>query len=83
MPNQLGMQAYRRLNFGQLATMHVVDTRQYRSYQPKTLAEAENPAQTMTGQEQEQWLVNGMENSGRAWNLLANQVMWAENDQSS
>ncbi|MGH3545820.1 MAG: alkaline phosphatase D family protein, partial [Mycobacteriales bacterium] len=79
-PRNLDMQLYRRLNFGQLASIHVLDTRQYRSDQPTTLAQAGNPALTMTGAEQERWLIQGMARSGRGWNLLANQVMWAEND---
>jgi len=79
-PRGLDMRLYRRLGFGRLATVHVLDTRQYRSDQPNTLAEADDPARTMTGPEQERWLVDGLTRSGTRWNLLANQVMWASND---
>jgi len=58
----------------------VLDTRQHRSDQPNSLAEANDPARTMTGVDQERWLVDGMSQSGARWNLLANQVMWASND---
>ena len=60
----------------------MLDTRQYRSDQPATLAEAEDPARTMTGDEQERWLVERMRRGGR-WNLLANQAMWASNDRTA
>jgi alkaline phosphatase D len=79
-PRGLDMQLYRRLRFGRLASVHVLDTRQYRSDQPATLADASDPALTMTGPEQERWLVHGLRSSGSSWNLLANQVMWASND---
>ncbi len=80
MPVGLDMQLYRRLRFGNLATVHVLDTRQYRSDQPTTLEEAMDPSRTMTGDEQEAWLLAGLERSGTRWNFLANQVMWAQND---
>ncbi|GAA2490005.1 alkaline phosphatase D family protein [Winogradskya humida] len=83
LPSGLDMQVYRRLRFGSLASMHVVDTRQYRSDQPATLAAAQDPALTMTGPDQEKWLVDGLESSGSRWNLLANQVMWASNDRKA
>ncbi|WP_305789775.1 alkaline phosphatase D family protein [Symbioplanes lichenis] len=83
LPRGLDMQVYRRLRFGSLAGLHVVDTRQYRSDQPATLAAAQDPALTMTGPEQERWLVRGLETSETRWNLLANQVMWAQNDRQA
>lgn len=83
LPAGLDMQVYRRLRFGSLASVHVLDTRQYRSDQPATLTAAQDPALTMTGPEQEKWLVDGLESSGSRWNLLANQVMWASNDRKA
>ncbi len=80
LPRRLDMQLYRRFRYGSLASVHVLDTRQYRSDQPATLADAQNPALTMTGPEQEKWLVDGLRRSGSEWNVLANQVMWAQND---
>ncbi|WP_242909276.1 alkaline phosphatase D family protein [Actinomadura terrae] len=82
-PDGIDMRLHRRVGFGRLATLHVLDTRQYRSVQPTTLAEAEDPARTITGAEQEKWLVKGMSRSGSRWNLLANQVMWASNDRKA
>jgi alkaline phosphatase D len=82
-PNGLDMQLYRSLNYGRLATVHVLDTRQYRSDQTTTLDGANDPSRTMTGPEQEAWLVDGMSRSRRRWNLLANQLMWAQNDRTA
>jgi alkaline phosphatase D len=82
-PSGLDMRVHRRLRFGSLASLHVLDTRQHRSDQPATLAAAESAALTMTGADQERWLVDGMRSSGTAWNLLANQVMWATNDRKA
>ena len=59
---------YRRLDFGDLLRMHVLDTRQYRSD-----LKLQGPC-TMLGMQQEQWLSEGLTNSAR-WNLLAQQVM--------
>ncbi|QXJ25603.1 alkaline phosphatase D family protein [Actinomadura graeca] len=82
-PHGIGMRLHRRLGFGRLAAVHVLDTRQYRSDQPDTLAEAGDPRRTMTGTEQERWLTGGLARSGARWNLLANQVMWASNDRKA
>ncbi|PSL01612.1 alkaline phosphatase D [Haloactinopolyspora alba] len=80
-PRGLDMQLYRRLGFGDLVDLHVLDTRQYRSDQPSTLEAAETDTSlTMTGDEQERWLVDGLTDGSTRWNLLANQVMWAQND---
>ncbi|MFC4056278.1 alkaline phosphatase D family protein [Actinomadura syzygii] len=79
-PHGSDARLYRRVGFGRLATVHVLDTRQYRDDQPTTLAEANDPDRTMTGAEQEEWLLDGLSDSGARWNLLANQVMWASND---
>jgi alkaline phosphatase D len=82
-PRGLDMRLYRRLRFGRLASVHVLDTRQYRSDQPATLADAGGPDLSMTGPDQERWLVQGLRSSGTGWNLLANQVMWASNDRQA
>jgi alkaline phosphatase D len=73
---------YRRLSFGRLATLSVLDTRQYRTDQPASLAEAEDPARTMTGAAQERWLVKGLTESRARWNLIGQQIMVAQNDRT-
>jgi alkaline phosphatase D len=59
---------YRRLDFGDLLRMHVLDTRQYRSD-----LSVRGPG-TILGSQQESWLSDGLSNSA-CWNLLAQQVM--------
>jgi alkaline phosphatase D len=80
------MELYRRLRFGSLLEMNVLDTRQYRSDQPcgdgtKLLcADALSPKATMMGRRQEQWLFRGLEQSRSQWNVIAQQVMLAPLD---
>lgn len=80
------LQLYRRLDYGALARFHVLDTRQYRSDQPcgdgrKTQCPAAlDPAQTMLGETQEKWLMEGMRSARQTWNVLANQVPFAKVD---
>lgn len=77
------LRIFRRIEWGGLATFHALDGRQYRSDQvtdedlvPPSPAMAD-PARTMLGDEQERWLVDGMEASRATWNVLANQVVFA------
>jgi alkaline phosphatase D len=78
------MRLFRRLQFGRLLDLHILDTRQYRSDQPcgdgtkVRCAEALAPTQTMMGAEQERWLEGGLRGSRAQWNALANQVMVAQ-----
>jgi alkaline phosphatase D len=80
------MQLYRRLNFGNLATFHVLDTRQYRTDQPcedgtkARCPENFDPDATITGKAQEQWLYDGLDKSTGKWNILAQQVPIAQRD---
>ncbi|MFF8727389.1 alkaline phosphatase D family protein [Streptomyces sp. NPDC015171] len=79
-PNGPHIQMYRRLEFGRLARLNVLDTRQYRSDQATTQEGAQSPAQTMLGAEQRRWLLDGLEDSPARWNLIASQIMMAETD---
>ncbi len=79
-PRGLDMHLYRRLRFGRLVSLHVLDTRQYRSPRPKSPAEANDPTRSMTGPEQEHWLLHGLASAHTRWNLVANQVMMASAD---
>jgi alkaline phosphatase D len=86
LPVGSNLQLYRRLDYGALARFHVLDTRQYRSDQPcgdgrKTQCPAAlDPAQTMLGEPQEKWLMDGMRSARQTWNVLANQVTFAKVD---
>ncbi|WP_327323240.1 alkaline phosphatase D family protein [Streptomyces sp. NBC_01210] len=78
------MQLYRRLYFGQLAQFDILDTRQYRSDQAYGDGwqipgpESEDPARTLTGAEQERWLLDGWKASDARWNVVPQQVTFAQ-----
>ncbi len=84
MPQGPDLRLYRRLNFGTLAEISVLDTRQYRSDQPcgDTIGprcdSALDPALSMTGPEQEQWLLDGLTASEARWKVISQQTMMAE-----
>ncbi|MFF4585509.1 alkaline phosphatase D family protein [Streptomyces sp. NPDC001388] len=71
---------YRALDFGSLARLHVLDTRQYRDDQAATAAEASETGRVIMGDTQRDWLLDSMRGSGARWNLVASQVMMAETD---
>ena len=72
---------YRQLQFGNLANVYMLDTRQYRSNQPcddgnkPACPESLDPKQTILGDEQERWLQRGLRSSKTGWNIIAQQVM--------
>jgi alkaline phosphatase D len=84
-----GMRIYDRFEWGSLATIHVLDDRQYRSYQacPKASRGGSNtvgpecterldPQATLLGAEQERWLDAGLARSQARWNLIAQQTLF-------
>ncbi|RSS53098.1 alkaline phosphatase [Streptomyces sp. WAC01280] len=83
-PEGPDMRLYRRLRFGSLAQFDILDTRQYRSDQAYGDGwqvpgpESENPARTMTGAAQERWLLDGWRSARTRWNVLPQQVVFAE-----
>ncbi|MGH9674144.1 MAG: alkaline phosphatase D family protein, partial [Bryobacteraceae bacterium] len=89
LPRGTSMLLYRRLSFGDLAEISVLDTRQYRTDQPcgdgnKPLCpEALSPEATMLGSQQERWLMDGLSRSRRRWNVIAQQVMMARVDRGA
>lgn len=86
LPKGPDMLLYRKLEFGRLASFHVLDTRQYRTDQP--LGDGNKPFDpvlldpkgTMMGAQQRDWLFRGLEQSPATWNVLAQQVMMAKVD---
>ncbi len=77
---------YQRIRWGRLAEFSVLDTRQYRDAQvsdamitPPT-PEVYDPARTMTGPEQEIWLLEGLRRSTTRWTVLAQQTIMAPFD---
>src|SRR5215470_1867343 len=82
------MQLYRRIRWGSLATFHMLDTRQYRDDQAcgdgtKVCAAADDPTRTITGTGQESWLLNGMGQHLASWDLIGQQVFFAQKLASS
>ncbi|MEO9323561.1 alkaline phosphatase D family protein [Nocardioides sp. C4-1] len=77
---------YRRLRWGRLAQLDLVDGRQHRSVPPCGWGEADAcdaayaPDVTMLGREQESWLYRGLARSRAQWDILASNVMLARLD---
>lgn len=71
---------FRRLDYGSLLRVHLLDTRQYRTDQTcgkaaeKACRQQDGSPTTMLGADQEAWLDQGLDSPAR-WNLLAQQVM--------
>ena len=89
LPDGPGMRLYRGFGWGSLAEFAILDTRQYRTDQPcgngikapcgeELLEEA-----TLTGPEQEAWLLGRIHDCGARWNFVAQQVMMARIDRAS
>lgn len=83
-----GLQLYRRFHWGRLATVHVLDTRQYRSIQPcsgtkrggQVVLNCEavrDPLATVLGRRQESWLDDGLTREQGLWSLVAQQTLFA------
>ena len=85
-PRGADMRLYRRVRWGGLATFHLLDTRQYRDDQAcgdrfgSDCAERADPTRTLTGGDQEHWLLNGFRQSRARWDILAQQVFFAQVD---
>ncbi|MGW3348862.1 alkaline phosphatase D family protein [Nonomuraea rubra] len=84
-PGGTAVQLYRRLRWGGLAALHVLDTRQYRDphlcgagYRSCSLPAG--PSRTMLGLDQEQWLLDGLRRSGSRWDLIGQQVFFGQRD---
>ena len=85
-PHGIDMQLYRRVQWGDLATVHMLDTRQYRTDQPcadeirTDCIERVLPFASLTGAEQERWLLNGFQQSRSRWDILGQQVFFSQVD---
>jgi alkaline phosphatase D len=85
-PSGPDMRLYRRLSYGNLVQLSLVDTRQYRDDQACgggrefDCVERLDPERTMLGAAQEQWVLDGFATGGATWNVLANQVFAMQAD---
>ncbi|MFI9345933.1 alkaline phosphatase D family protein [Streptomyces sp. NPDC052773] len=69
---------YRRLRFGKLADLSLLDLRSFRSQQVSFGdGEVDDPERTLTGRAQLDWLKAGLAASDTTWRLVGNPVMMA------
>jgi alkaline phosphatase D len=80
---------FRRLQWGDLATVHILDTRQYRTPHPcpapgerggrvvEHCAETAALGATMLGRDQEQWLAAGLAGERARWSLIVQQTLFS------
>jgi len=81
-PSGNSIPLYRRVRWGQLATFHMLDTRQFRSDQAcgdgtKVCADADLPNRSITGAAQEAWLLDGLGQHLGTWDVIGQQVFFA------
>jgi alkaline phosphatase D len=80
LPQADGIQMFRRLDYGSLLRIHLMDTRQYRDDQFCTSEAKEHcrkeglDSGLLLGNRQHQWLHDGLDNRF-GWNLIAQQVV--------
>ncbi|HYN94776.1 MAG TPA: alkaline phosphatase D family protein, partial [Pilimelia sp.] len=87
-PRGIDMQLYRRVRWGRLATFHLLDTRQYRDDQAcgdgyRDCPAAADPARSITGAAQERWLLDGFHRSRARWDIIGQQVFFAQRDNNA
>jgi len=78
LPKGIDIQLYRRVTFGDLVDVHLLDTRQYRSDQDQ--ARRLDPTRTILGDDQERWLLANLSGPTARWNALAQQVFFSQRD---
>jgi alkaline phosphatase D len=80
-PTGPDLQIYRSFDWGDLATVFTLDTRQYRTDQGcgdglvLPCPDLDDPNRTMLGTSQEQWLHDGLRSSTSTWNVMAQQTV--------
>lgn len=94
-PDGARMKIHTRVDWGRLASVHLLDDRQYRSHEVcskrpggggSTVVDAAEcaalagPMRTMLGAEQEAWLAAGLAGTRSAWNVIAQQTLMAQLD---
>lgn len=88
------MRLYGQVPFGSLATLYLIDSRQYRdapvctkngalgssTVHPDACPQWLDPKRSMLGQAQEQWLERAFATSGGQWNVLGQQTAFGQRD---
>ena len=86
-PNGPDLKTHRGVRYGRLANFLLLDTRQFRSPQACDVSginfdppcdEVFDESRTMTGDDQESWLLTELEESPTDWNVIGNQVVMGE-----
>jgi alkaline phosphatase D len=94
-PRGASMQLYRTAELGDLLSIHLLDTRQYRSAQPcptppkrggsrvyvDQCVDWFDPNRSMLGSDQERWLDRSLRDSRARWNWLAQGVVFTRIDE--
>ncbi|GAB17081.1 alkaline phospholipase D [Gordonia effusa NBRC 100432] len=71
-----GRHLYRRLRYGTLLELSMLDLRTYRDESPTKLSpKIDDPRSTITGRAQMNWLTNGISTSQTRWQIVGNPVM--------
>lgn len=88
LPRGSHIRLYRSVAWGSLANFHMLDTRQYRDDQAcedgwKVCEDSADPARTITGADQEAWLLDRFRRSRARWDVLGQQVFFARRVSSS
>ncbi len=88
------MRLYHRVEFGRLASLYLLDARQYKDPQPCTpggksgsgyvnpanCPEWSDPQRSMLGAEQERWLHGELARAGKGWNVVGQQTLFGPRD---
>jgi alkaline phosphatase D len=92
------MKIYTRVDWGRLASVHLLDDRQYRSHEACSkrpggggsnvvdaaeCAALADPARSMLGAGQEAWLDAALERTRSGWNVIAQQTLMAQLDRQT
>jgi len=86
LPHGPSMQIYRPFSYGNLASLFMLDTRQFRTDQPcgdnvkPVCPGVTDPKATLMGPTQEKWLLDGLTRSSSRWNVIGQQVMMGRLD---
>ncbi|RLV51115.1 alkaline phosphatase [Nocardioides mangrovicus] len=87
-PRGPDIQVYRRLQWGRLATFHMLDTRQFRDDQAcgdgyDDCPDADLPQRSLPGAEEEAWLADGFRRSRARWDVIGQQVFYGKRDSTA
>lgn len=87
-PGRSGIQIYRRLRWGRMAELNLLDTRQFRDDQAcgdgfRACPQAQDPGRSITGAAQEAWLLDGFRRSRARWTVIGQQVFFAQRDRDA